>query len=54
MADIKFEERFKKTDEEKTALKVAKLTWRQEMRKKYKGFVKRGFASVKYEDSEIS
>jgi len=52
MANKKYEERFMKTDEEKAELKVAKLAWRDNMRKKYIGFVKRGFSSIKYEGKE--
>ena len=41
---------FRKSDDEKQQLSLAKLAWRNEMRKKYKNFKKRGFCSAKYDD----
>ena len=52
MSDIEITTRpnFQKTDEEKQQLAIAKLAWRNEMRKIYKNFKKRGFCSANYEE----
>ena len=41
---------FTKTDEEKKQLTIEKLEWRNEMRKTYRNFKKRGFCSANYEE----